>query len=87
MGKSIQTIKAPTHHVGAPAHRLDEFPAGYSLTRCSPAALVSASPAGIDPTVGAGQIRGYRERDNEEDCFEGRNRLETTKHATPGVGE
>jgi len=32
----------------APAHHSDEFPAGYSLTRCSPAALVSASPAGLD---------------------------------------
>ena len=28
------------------AHRLDEFPAGYSLASCSPAALASASPAG-----------------------------------------
>src|SRR5262249_52458625 len=31
----------------APAHHSDEFPAGYSLTRCSPAALVSASPADL----------------------------------------
>ena len=28
----------------APAHRLDEFPAGYSLTVCSPALPASASP-------------------------------------------
>ena len=27
------------------AHRLDEFPAGYSLAGCSPAAPASASPA------------------------------------------
>ena len=30
----------------APAHLSDEFPADYSLTRCSPA-LVSASPAAL----------------------------------------
>src|SRR5437762_12578825 len=30
----------------APAHRLDEFPAGYSLAGCSPAGPASASPAG-----------------------------------------
>ena len=30
----------------APAHRLDEFPAGYSLAGCSPAVPASASPAG-----------------------------------------
>jgi len=30
----------------APAHLSDEFPAGYSLTGCSPA-LVSASPAAL----------------------------------------
>ncbi len=29
----------------APAHRLDEFPAGYSLAGCSPAEPASASPA------------------------------------------
>jgi hypothetical protein len=31
-----------------PAHRLDEFPAGYSLTGCSPALPASASPTGIE---------------------------------------
>ncbi len=30
----------------APAHRLDEFPAGYSSAGCSPALPASASPAG-----------------------------------------
>jgi putative transposase len=30
----------------APTHRLDEFPAGYSLAGCSPALPASASPAG-----------------------------------------
>ena len=29
---------------GAPAHRLDEFPAGYSLAGCAPAWPASASP-------------------------------------------
>jgi len=29
----------------APAHRLDEFPTGYSLAGCSPAEPTSASPA------------------------------------------
>jgi hypothetical protein len=29
----------------APAHRLDEFPAGYSLAGCSPAVPAAASPA------------------------------------------
>ena len=58
MGKSIQTIEAPTNNAGAPAHRLDEFPAGYSLTGCSPALPVSASPAGLDATAGLAQVRG-----------------------------
>jgi hypothetical protein len=30
----------------APIHRLDEFPAGYSLAGCAPAEPASASPAG-----------------------------------------
>jgi len=41
----------------APAHHSDEFPAGYSLTRCSPAALVSASPAGPDDAIARAQLR------------------------------
>ncbi len=32
----------------APAHRLDEFPAGYSSAGCSPAEPASASPAEYD---------------------------------------
>ena len=39
-------MEAQTNLVGAPAHRLDEFPAGYSLAGCSPAEPASASPAG-----------------------------------------
>ena len=30
----------------SPAHRLDEFPVGYSSASCTPAALASASPTG-----------------------------------------
>jgi hypothetical protein len=48
MRKSIRTMEAPIRKADAPAHLSDEFPAGYSLTRCSPAELVSASPAGVD---------------------------------------
>jgi len=31
----------------APAHRLDEFPTGYSLAGCSPAEPASASPVSL----------------------------------------
>ena len=34
-----------------PAHRLDEFPAGYSLAGCSPAWPASASPTGTEYAV------------------------------------
>ena len=36
---------APASRPNTPAHRLDEFPAGYSLAGCSPAGAASASPA------------------------------------------
>ncbi|MGH9962821.1 MAG: hypothetical protein ACREBC_37850, partial [Pyrinomonadaceae bacterium] len=36
------------------AHRLDEFPVGYSLASCSPAELASASPTGL--IVGNGLV-------------------------------
>ena len=45
MRKSIRTMEAPTKTAGASAHLSDEFPAGYSLTGCSPALPASASPA------------------------------------------
>ena len=48
MGKSTRMREAPLDNSGASAHGSSEFPASYSLTRCSPAELVSASPAGID---------------------------------------
>src|SRR5438128_1581553 len=45
-------------NAGAPAHRSDEFPAGYSLTGCSPALPASASPAGVEYAFEAAQLRG-----------------------------
>jgi hypothetical protein len=39
-------MEAQTTAVRASSHRLDEFPAGYSLAGCSPAWPASASPAG-----------------------------------------
>ena len=39
-------MEAQTNPVGAPAHRLDEFPTGHSLAGCSPAEPASASPVG-----------------------------------------
>ena len=58
MRKSIRTIEAPTYNAGASAHLSDEFPAGYSLTGCSPALPASASPAGIEYASTLGQVRG-----------------------------
>jgi hypothetical protein len=58
IGKSIRTMEAQTRKASAPAHLSNEFPAGYSLTRCSPAELVSASPAGVDDALGSVQLRG-----------------------------
>jgi hypothetical protein len=36
---------APNRWANAPAHRRDEFPAGYFLAGCAPAEPTSASPA------------------------------------------
>src|SRR5262249_121960 len=58
MGKSIRMIGAPTHNADAPAHHSHEFPAGYSLTSCSPAELVSASPARVEYDSMLGQLWG-----------------------------
>jgi len=38
------------------AHRLDEFPVGYSLASCSPAELASASPTAL--IVSNGSLEG-----------------------------
>ena len=38
------------------AHRLDEFPVGYSLASCSPAELASASPTAL--IVSNGSVEG-----------------------------
>jgi len=68
MGKSFQTIEAPIlQDRRLCAHRLDEFPAGYSLTGCSPALPASASPAGVDDAVGLAQVRGiWRSEETKE---------------------
>lgn len=58
IGKSIRMIRAPTQADRRPAHHSDEFPVGYSLTGCSPALPVSASPTGVDYASGAAQVRG-----------------------------
>ena len=58
MGKSNPNNRGADSQADAPAHRSDEFPAGYSLTRCSPAELVSALPAGIQYVSELGQVRG-----------------------------
>ena len=49
IGKSIVPIYSkPERGCSSPrSHRSDEFAAGYSLTGCSPAEPVSASPAGF----------------------------------------
>jgi hypothetical protein len=41
----IYPSDAGASNASARAHRTDEFPAGYSLASCSPAALAYASPA------------------------------------------
>jgi hypothetical protein len=63
MRKSIRTMEAPISKTDAPAHLSDEFPAGYSLTRCSPAELVSASPAGVNDAGAQDQLRGFSNND------------------------
>src|ERR1041384_5168925 len=60
MRKSIRTIEAPS--IGRrPSSSSDEFPAGYSLTGCSPALPASASPAGVEHDCGTAQLRGFLE--------------------------
>jgi hypothetical protein len=73
MRKSIRTMEAPICNADAPAHLSDEFPAGYSLTRCSPAELVSASPAGIDDASAQVQVGGFF--NNDRSRTEKRNHL------------
>jgi hypothetical protein len=63
MRKSIRMMEASTNAADASAHLSDEFPAGYSLTRCSPAELVSASPAGVNDAVAHDQLRGFLNND------------------------
>ncbi len=49
----------------APAHRLDEFPAGYSLAGCSPAEPASASPAEVHSEVKwYGEVKSFSSNAN-----------------------
>src|SRR6516225_5879428 len=66
MRKSIRTLEAPANQADAPAHLSDEFPAGYSLTGCSPALPASASPAGVDNAARSAQFRGFFTNDRTE---------------------
>src|SRR5437867_5399382 len=66
----------------APAHRLDEFPAGYSLTGCSPALPASASPAGVDYASGLAQLRGIF--NNERSRTENRNQTHRQRSTLTG---
>jgi hypothetical protein len=44
------------------AHRLDEIPVGYSLARCSPAELASASPTEVIVNNGPCEINRFLRR-------------------------
>ena len=44
-GPDLCRSGAQSERLHAPTHRLDEFPAGYSLAGCAPAEPASASPA------------------------------------------
>jgi hypothetical protein len=44
MGKFFHPVRAKTAQANAPVHRLDEFPAGYSVAGWSPPLPASASP-------------------------------------------
>jgi hypothetical protein len=91
MRKSIRMMEAPTHNADAPAHLSDEFPAGYSLTRCSPAELVSASPAGVDHASALVQVRGFfnndRSRSEKPNHFHRQQATLTGRFFCPKNGE
>jgi hypothetical protein len=57
-----QEIYPPDGNAGiaadVPAHRLDEFPVGYSSASCTPALLASASPTGSDYAVMSFRLTG-----------------------------
>ena len=84
MGKSIRMVEAPVPNADAPAHLSDEFPAGYSLTRCSPAELVSASPAEVDSASEVVQLWGLSNK-----ALLAKQHQDTLKRSyyNPGVGE
>jgi hypothetical protein len=69
----------------APAHHSDEFPAGYSLTVCSPALPASASPAGTDYAPAFAQLRTPLDATrNHRGCVDDQNRLQTRKRVIRG---
>jgi hypothetical protein len=47
------------------AHRLDEFPVGYSLASCSPAELASASPTALIVSNGPVEGKNFFRLDQE----------------------
>ena len=57
--------KAGSNTFAAPStHRLDEFPAGYSLAGCSPAEPASASPAANDSPQGQAPRKNFSSNGN-----------------------
>jgi hypothetical protein len=58
-GEIYPNDKGADPKADAPAHHSDEFPAGYSLTGCSPALPISASPAGVEYAFRSAQLRGF----------------------------
>ena len=82
MGKSIRTMEAATHKAAARAHLSDEFPAGYSLTGCSPAVPGSASPTGaslLQHLPKSGDLLNYHNRKPAESSHSNRNLPGITK--------
>ena len=67
-GEIFPNNRGTDPNIDASAHRLGEFPAGYSWTGCSPALPASASPAGTDYVSEQGQVRGslHSERSKKE---------------------
>ena len=64
MSYKRRSAAKPIWKADTSTHLSDEFPTGYSLTRCSPAELVSASPVGVEHAPRSGQLRGSLTTDN-----------------------
>jgi hypothetical protein len=52
----------------SPIHRLDEFPAGYSLAGCAPALPASASPTSIHSAIKSGCQSRIFQRTATREC-------------------